>query len=69
MPLTLSCFFVLHCLTTETSEGEGGRIGEGGRNKGEEEVGIDLLDILASAPDALSFVLMTASEVVCNVLD
>jgi hypothetical protein len=46
----------------------GGR-GVGGRNKGEEEVGIDLLDILASAPDALSFVLMTASEVVCNILD
>ena len=41
---TLSCFFVLHCLTMETSEGEGGRIGEGGRNKGEEEVGIDLSD-------------------------
>ena len=44
LPLTLSCFFVLHCLTTETSEGEGGRIGEGERNKGEEEVGIDLSD-------------------------
>ncbi len=28
----------------ETSEGEGEGIGEGGRNKGEEEVGIDLLD-------------------------
>ena len=46
----------------------GGR-GVGGRNKGGVEVGIDLLDLLASAPVALSFVLMTASEVVRNILD
>ena len=32
----------------ETSEGEGGRIGEGGRNKGEEEVGIDLSDSIGN---------------------
>jgi hypothetical protein len=48
---------------------EWGGSGVGGRNKGEVEVGIDLLDQLDSAPNALSFVLMTTSEVVCNMLD